>query len=302
MAIINNAHPGSQINLLCLIYRVLHRSPNKYNLEELYNTCRPEELLWRNDHKKRFRENFNFWKKESWRLWAEDDNQKIYLTEQNEGGAGTRDVANLVRGKFFEAIDENFLDPENKEIAQLFRGLAFILSLPLFAPFGGETLTVKKLDAKLQELFIDYQMNDSEKAYFLEYCHFLGFLEIQSATHLETQYVVDPTEAVKNVLVKIFVDNTHMAIRDFIKALSVLLPVLDGGYYKSNVENYLENKNAMTFNCNQISPALSHALQRIYHMGIIKFDSLSDDSKAMSFVLPIESKPISLVRFNREAK
>lgn len=301
MAIINNAHPGSQINLLCLIYRVLHRSPNKYNLEELYNTCRPEELLWKNDHKKRFRENFNFWKKESWRLWAEDENQKLYLTEQNGGSASTRDVANLVRDKFFEEIDENFLEPENKEVAQLYRSLAFILSLHLFAPFGGESLTVKKLDAKLQDLFIDYQLNDSEKAYFLEYCHFLGFLEIKSATHQETQYVVDPTEAVKSVLEKIFVDRTHMAIRDFIRALSGLLPVLDGGYYKSNVENYLESKNSMTFNSNQISAALSHALQRIYHMGIIKFEVLSDDRNAMSLTLPIESGPISVVQFNREA-
>ena len=92
-----------------------------------------------------------------------------------------------------------------------------------------------------------------------------------------------------------------MAIRDFIRVLSGLLPVLDGGYYKSNVENYLESKNSMTFNSNQISAALSHALQRIYHMGIIKFEVLSDDRNAMSLTLPIESGPISVVQFNREA-
>ncbi len=300
MAIINNAHPGSQINLLCLIYRVLHRNPKKYNLEELYNTCRPEALLWLDDHKKRFRENFNFWKKERWQLWNEDENKKIYLTEQHEAKASVLDIANLVRAKFFKEIDENFLEPDNKEVAQLYRTLAFVISMPLFAPFSGETLTVKKLDAKLQEFFKDYQLNDSEKAYFLEYCHFLGFLEIQSHTHPETHYVVDPTEAVKSVLKKIFVDNTHMAIRDFIKALSALLPVLDGGYYKNNVENYLEDKNAMSFYNNELSPALSHALQRIHYMGIIKFEALSDDSNAMSFNLPIGSRLVSIVHFNRE--
>ena len=156
MAIINNANPGSQLNLLCLIYRVLNRNSNKYSLEELYSLCRPEELLWVKDHKKRFRENFNFWQKPGWQLWDEDAQQKIYILEPIDGEVTPDKVANIVRRKFFQNIDEQFMEPDNKEVAQLFRGLAFILSAELFAPFKGSAITRENLDSKIRELFNDY--------------------------------------------------------------------------------------------------------------------------------------------------
>lgn len=296
MAIINNASPGSQLNLLCLIYRVLNRNPNKFSLEELYGLCRPEELLWKEDHKKRFRENFNFWKKQGWKIWDEDAQQKIYLLEPIEGEVTPDKVANIVRQKFFQNIDEKFLEPDNKEVAQLFRGLAFILSAEVFAPFKGESITKENLDAKIRELFNDYPLNDSEKGYFLEYCHFLGFLELSSPS----EYVIDPTKAVKNVLPYVFENDAQLEMKNFIDSLSELLPVLDGGFYKKSVENYLTERHGVSFGSKQISPALSHALQRISHEGAIRFESLSDDSSGMILNTPIDSRTISVVHFNRE--
>lgn len=82
MAIINNASPGSQLNLLCLIYRVLNRNPNKFSLEELYGLCRPEELLWKEDHKKRFRENFNFGKNRGGKSGMKTTNKKYIFWNQ----------------------------------------------------------------------------------------------------------------------------------------------------------------------------------------------------------------------------
>lgn len=296
MAIINNANPGSQLNLLCLIYRVLNRNSNKYSLEELYSLCRPEELLWVKDHKKRFRENFNFWQKPGWQLWDEDAQQKIYILEPIDGEVTPDKVANIVRRKFFQNIDEQFMEPDNKEVAQLFRGLAFILSAELFAPFKGSAITRENLDSKIRELFNDYPLNDSEKSYFLEYCHFLGFLEIKSSS----EYVVDPTKAVKSVLPYVFENKKQLEIKSFIDSLSEYLPVLDGGFYKTRVEKYLNERHGISFNHKRISPALSHALQRVSHEGGVRFESLSDDRNGMILNTPIASHSVSIIHYNGE--
>ena len=80
MSFINNANPGSQINLLCLIFRILFENPGKYGVEELKNYCAPESVFSSNDNKKRFSENFSFWMNGSIKMWG--FNEKNFLTLQ----------------------------------------------------------------------------------------------------------------------------------------------------------------------------------------------------------------------------
>ena len=44
MAIINNAHSGSDINLLCLLYRVIFRNDGKLTKDDIQGLCAPASL------------------------------------------------------------------------------------------------------------------------------------------------------------------------------------------------------------------------------------------------------------------
>lgn len=298
MAIINNAHAGSQINLLCLIYRVLHRNPKKFDKKELFEVCRPSTLFRKPGHEKRFRENLTFWQKEAVKLWDTDEEQKYYLVD-DASDSKVSSIAKLIGIKLFKEIDEDFLKPENIEKAQLYRTLAFILSLSSFAPFGEESLTSQTLDEKLKALFTEFQLNDSEKSYFLEYCHFLGFLDLADSKGKSIEYVVDPTMVVKSALNDVFLENDQLSIKEFINQLSVVLPVLDGGEYKKGVENYLEQNSGMNFDSKNISEALSHSIERLNRMSLIRCKALSDDVDALNLTLPSGNASVSIIEFNR---
>ena len=81
MAIINNAHAGSEVGLLCLIYRVMFRNNQKLSVEDLGDLCRPDNLPINKNQKKKFPENLRFWMADEHRLWREDDNSKLVLKE-----------------------------------------------------------------------------------------------------------------------------------------------------------------------------------------------------------------------------
>ena len=309
MAIINNAHPGSQINLLCSIYRVLYRNPSKFTQEELYELCRPESLFRSPDHQKRFRENLNFWHKESRQLWDIDADQKYYLLEKHETEPNISMISSVVYKKLFRVTetettcDEDFLNTENKEIAPLYRTLAFILSMPTFAPpfwsENSELITKESLDSKLGTNFQEYRLNDSEKSYFLEYAHFLGFVEIQGSAG---NYISDPTRVIMSILPLIFINDTILPISEFKIRLANLVPVLDGGFYRTEVEDILTSSSNMEHKETEFSKALSHALCRLKSNGVINFPKKKDDDKnVMDFSSAHNEPSVSEIRYMREA-
>jgi hypothetical protein len=72
VAIINNAHPGSQIRLICTIDRVLNRRGGKPILhEDLVELLRPQALPQSDIGAERFRKNLDFWLEEG--LWQQTE-------------------------------------------------------------------------------------------------------------------------------------------------------------------------------------------------------------------------------------
>lgn len=297
MSIVNNANPGSQINLICLISKFLYDNPYKYTYQELLEELRPETLLWLDMHKTRFTSNFKFWEKHEPKLWLTDENGKYYLNLSNVEKFELTDISNLVKKKLFCQIDNNFLEPKNKEFAPVYRIISLLNLVDNFSPISGIQLSSSTLDDFLKGIFSPYQLNSSERSYFLEWGHFLGFLEPQA----KDNYVVDPYQAVLPLLKSIFQQNNVLSIKQFLKALGDKTPTLGLGYYSQNVLLKVKEHLGEDILVTKIPGPLSQALERLNHNGILKITQLADDKNGMFLTLPNNQRFISAVEFNEGA-
>jgi hypothetical protein len=299
MAIINNANPGSQINLLCMIYRVLARNPNKYTKAELYEVCRPASLFRKDEHKSRFRLNLDFWLKPVHQLWKVDENECYYLVHPVSSVTPlVEEIAKVVLKVLLQADISGVLQKDSNDIEPLLRTLSFVLSQQRFCPFG-EELTSSTLDNSLKSHFNQYQLNNESRTPFLEYGHFLGFLELKPGTEGVLEYVVDPTMAIQRTLTDIFTDKYKLSASDFLSRLSIKLPVLDGGIHRLEVEACLSDRSENPDET--LSRAVSHALQRLQLSGLIRCEASSDDSRSLQLNLPYPTKPFSQIQYIKGA-
>ena len=296
MAIINNAHPGSQINLLCLIYRVLRRAKSSITVDNITELCRPDNLLRKKDHVKRFSGELRFWASENHQLWSIDEENTLEISHKTQSETPSPiEIGNIVRRVLFLRTIDDIMKKENKyDIESLLRTLACLLASGRFLPLGKELMDKQGLDTLLDELLLpQHSLNDSEKPTLLEYGHFLGLFELQ-----ERGYIVDPTRAVFSYLPEIFCDEKNMKIKDFIGKLSDYVPIMDGGEYQRQVIPIMIEKGWKQGQEENISLVLSHALERLRMDKIVRLEAISDDSQAMQLQLPrSQSRPVSRISF-----
>ncbi|MDA7686501.1 protein DpdG [Pseudomonadales bacterium] len=289
MSFINNAHPGSQINLLCLIFRVLSRSPNKYTAKELQEYCAPESLFSKDDHKKRFKDTLNFWSQPSHRLWEEDTNEKLFLSLPVEFTGDTpADVAHQLRHLLMKAeFSDIMADDDEQGASKAIRSFAFILTQDQFTIFK-ETLTRDNVDGSFASDFGQYSLNDSEKSYFIEFCNFIGLSEnIAGNEH------IDPTRLIISFLGDIFSGEKVLSASDFVSQLSENVPIIDNGRHNRVVREAVGAEIDMP---NSLSVNLSHALNRLHEARVLMFSTLSDDVNAVTLNYPNDqSEQISSV-------
>lgn len=286
MAIINNAQAGSQINLLCMIYRILNRNNGKLSVDELLALCRPDNLSDTKEAEKRFPKNVEFWMQPEHQLWYENEESKLTLSTLTKNSSPLpKDIANVVNTTLFKSINKNICDEDNDEgndTKVFFRCLACILASERFV--FSEHSRIDK--TTLSNLFADYlpfnkPPNDSnEKLTLIEYGYFLGFLEKQG-----NGYLVDPTRAILGVLPEVFPDD-QLSICQFIEFLGEKLPVLDSGIYRKNVEKEMTKHSWKKHIDSHLSKSLSHALFRLSRLKKIRFLTASDDTEALSLILP----------------
>lgn len=282
MAIINNAHAGSQINLLCMIYRVIHRNNGKLSIEDISTLCCPQNLVNRQDHIKRFPDNLKFWTKPEHQLWDIDSSSKLSLTiVSNKKELLPPDIAIATNKALFKVIVSDICNGENHDTKMLFCCLASILASDQFIFLGQSKIDKKALGSFFSQYFSNNLPNDSERPTLIEYGYFLGFFEQQNEA-----YIADPTRAILGVLVDIFQTQQILSINAFISRLSELLPVLDRGVYRQEVEEIMLDKGWEKNQDSYLSKSLSQALFRLSRMKKIKFKTTSDDTQAVNLVLP----------------
>ena len=283
MAIINNAHRGSQINLLCLIYRVLRRSKYSVTVDEIMNICRPESLLRKPDHEKRFSGEIQFWKEEGHQLWTIDEGGVIELKLKTESeNPSPIEISDVTRSALFSKSIDDIMGENKNDIESLLRTLACVLASGICLPLVGKTINKQELGSLLDEVLLpEHSLNDSEKPTLLEYGQFLGFFE-----PYEGEYVVDPIRSVFALLPAVFSSDKSIAIKNFVEKLGGYIPIIDGGNYQEQVKRTMVERGWIPQQENNISKALSHALERLRLAKIIRFEDLSDDPNAMQLQLP----------------
>jgi hypothetical protein len=279
MSFINNAHPGSQIHLLCLIYRIICENPAKFTAEELQGYCAPKKLFKSSDAEKRFRAELKFWSSPPHNLWAVDDKGKLILdTPELPTGYSYADVAHQLRHRLMEIEFTNILGSDDEfGASKAMRSFAYILTQDKFVLFGDD-LTTENIDRSISANFGSYSLNNSEKSYFIQYCNFLGLSEKNGSREY-----LDPTRLIRSFLKKAFQESTELKLSAFIRCLSQLIPIIDNGKYNIEVRKKI---GAEVDTPNILSAGLSHALNRLHEERIIQLSTLSDDSDAVILTLP----------------
>jgi len=295
MSIINSANPGSQINLLCLIYRVIHRNSGKLTIDDIMEQCRPDNLPTVKDHEKRFGGNLRFWMQETHQLWTVDMQARLVLARESEL-ATPEDIAAATCEVLHAELYDDIFKSKNHDIYPLFRCLGAILATDQYTVGSDKTLNHQELEDLFSRYRLKYPPNDSEKKYVLAYGHFLGYLEVAPGGN----YVVDVTRAVRRIITELFGSDDRLNIEAFLKKLGTRLPMLDGGAYRQQIEEKMKNKLQGNDINRDISAALSLALERLRLGGVIATDAKADDPDAFFLQLGQDRKAVSQVELVRQ--
>lgn len=122
--------------------------------------------------------------------------------------------------------------------------------------------------------------------YWLEYFGFATKLQVKN----ETIIIPDSTIAIKNKLNILFQQNQTYTISDFLKKLSLVIPVLEYGKNKENLSIYL--REGLKIPADTLFLSSSLALLRLEKIACLELIS-----KADADVISVESKRVSHIKF-----
>ena len=125
---------------------------------------------------------------------------------------------------------------------------------------------------------------------FVEWAVFAG-----TAWRTSRTVVPSPAFAVRSVLGEVFHEAAELSEHDFFWRLAAILPILDGGTYRTTVEAQIERPWREPLS-HEISPGLSAALLTLEHEGVLRLEARSD-APARRLLGPggMELRPVSHV-------
>ncbi|MBX9456166.1 MAG: hypothetical protein KL863_09155 [Rhizobium sp.] len=175
------------------------------------------------------------------------------------------------------ANNARFWESEGAKSADLSRGVAWMLAQDVYtldvnsdrlAELEGRQL----VDSGAQKISQNNTRWNGLKTWML----YLGFARDG------TQWVVDPTQALREALPEIFGSNQELSAPAFVDRSAAVLPVLDGGAYRILVEGALKESAWPRLRAGLISSSMSRAIQRLDHEGFITLSNRSDTEGVVS--------------------
>ena len=113
---------------------------------------------------------------------------------------------------------------------------------------------------------------------------------------------MDPTRVIRNLLPRIFFDKEVLHIKEFLERLSNMIPILDGGKYRIDIEKEMQRNGwQFTNSSNDLSESLSIALVRLELLYEIKTKPESDDVNQMSLKTPFGTTDVSEISYLKES-
>jgi hypothetical protein len=175
--------------------------------------------------------------------------------------------------------NERFWEQEKSRSADLSRALAWMLAQDVYSLDGNvKNLALLEetqiLDSSKQTIGKNDTRWNGLKAWML----YLGFARDGM------QWVVDPTQAIRESLPDIFGSNLELTGPAFVERAATVLPVLDGGAYRTQVEGSLKERAWPQPRAGLLSSSLSRAIQRLGREGDITLANRSDTEGVVALV------------------
>jgi hypothetical protein len=167
--------------------------------------------------------------------------------------------------------NSRFWESEENKSADLSRGLSWILAQNVY---GVDTSSHAKIQPLENDQIADLSkrifQNDTRWNGLRTWMVYLGF------GRPGAQVAIDPTEALRDVLTEIFAGQTTLLAGDFVSSAAEILPVLDGGRYRKQMEEILNPAAWQPPPEGRLSTSLSRAIQRLEREGLIAVEARSD--------------------------
>ena len=279
MTVLNIPSDGS-FNVLIVLFRVLW-AYGSMPAKDLLSLCRAGAEA----DPARLRQTLKRWTDLG--LFAEDEEEVRLAPDVVNGGRLSRDIGaattalpGLVRRIIFrEENNERFWDSQGARSADLTRGLAWLLAQDIYSADLSKHATVQELEARqVEERDRWIVRNNVRWGGLLSWGIYLGFLWCADAP------LIDPTAALRQDLPLILSQNTELPAASFGQRVAAVLPVLDGGRYRKEVEDTLNPASwQRPAQPELLSTALSRALWRLDAQGILVLESRADtgDSRVL---------------------
>jgi len=195
----------------------------------------------------------------------------------DDGYREVRALAPLLRRIVLDPTNNRDLNvPEGELAADFTLGLSWLLAQDLFAIRGGPYVHVEPLVALQFGASEPKAFRNSDRwTGFRAWAPLLGF----GWTDVQGAYVVDPTPAVRDALPEVFGTLGELATEEFLRRLAGLLPVVDGGEYREQVESRLARHAWRATERHEISVSLSTALKRLDAAQLLRLEARGDAPK-----------------------
>lgn len=268
MTVLNTPNDGS-FNVLVVLFRALiDLGPTEP--EELFAYCSaglPEQP-------ERLKHTLNRWT--SFGLFRNVDG-RVRLADEfkipKSSDFAARELARFSRRLVFrQENNDRFWDSGESKSADLTRGLAWLLAQDIYKTKVGDTSAIQELEVNQ---LVDPTRRIVQNNVRLEALRVWG-LALGFLWNADTP-IIDPTAAISDDLASIFGSSDELNAEELQSRIATILPVLDGGIYRMEVESALDPASwRRPTKPELLSTALSRALWRLNDQGRLILEHRSD--------------------------
>jgi len=181
--------------------------------------------------------------------------------------------------------NERFWEKEKNQSADMCRLTAWMLAQDVhwFRPSNfqqADDLYMKQINMD----GVERQFTNSTRWNgFTSWGTFLGFGGYETG-RASGEFIIDPTSAIKKQVMTLLPRRTELPVKDFLNKLAELVPVIDGGVYRREVEDKCREEEWKSPKVSDISTSLSRALLRLRSQGVIRLEKLSDSDSQVRLI------------------
>ena len=282
MGILNQPSDGLFNVLIAIVRCLVATGPVKK--DKLLGVCAPASLT----DQKMARTTLRRWTQIGLFVEVDDeirfsDELPVKLSKRN---FSLEELAHVIRSLVYEPRNnERFWEREDNQSADMCRLTSWMLAQDIHSIRPSNFQEADDLYVKQVNMpGVERQFTNSTRWNgFTSWATFLGFGQFESG-RATGEFIVDPTSTITRHVIYLLSEQKVYSITEFLKELAQLVPVIDGGRYREEVESKLNPANWKKPSDNEISTSLSRALLRLQSQGAIRLEKRSDSDAQLRLI------------------